>query len=266
MSIVKRDAIPEKIKREVRQYCKFGCIFCGNPLIEYHHIIPWHEVKIHSAANLTCLCSNCHTMVTKGLISNQEVIYKNKNPHNKGKDFWPSMMLGYKIFNNEDIAKLSIGVANSYFKMNPLKYNSNFYLMVPIVIDGVPLIAFTVKEGRLNLYLKLFDEYNKVVLEIINNEIVSRLDFWDITFKNNRLKINNQQNKIFIEIEFEVPYSIHIKKGFLMYNQKGYKIRSDSLVTLKNNIQFSNNEFYNFSIGIAMGEIPGNMSCAVRLP
>lgn len=34
----KRPAIPESIKRQVRQEAKFGCIFCGSPIIEYHHI------------------------------------------------------------------------------------------------------------------------------------------------------------------------------------------------------------------------------------
>ena len=34
-----RSAIPEIVKRQVRQEAGFGCCKCGNPIFEYHHII-----------------------------------------------------------------------------------------------------------------------------------------------------------------------------------------------------------------------------------
>ncbi|MBU5337278.1 hypothetical protein [Intestinibacter bartlettii] len=44
----KRPPIPNPLKRELRQEAHFGCVNCGNPIIEYHHITPWSEVKEHT--------------------------------------------------------------------------------------------------------------------------------------------------------------------------------------------------------------------------
>lgn len=64
--------------------------------------------------------------------------------------------------------------------------------MIPIMIDGGQIVAFTVIDGRLSLYLKLFDENNRVAVKIVNNEVVTRLDFLDITFIGKTLKINRK--------------------------------------------------------------------------
>lgn len=261
-----RPAIPEAIKREVRKRCYFGCVNCGNPIIEYHHIIPWNEVRKHEAENLTILCSNCHKKVTNGLISNEEVKEWNDNPYNKLKTYSPGEMLGYKLFGREDINKLQIKIGNTQFKISPDDVNLSHYMMIPILIDRIPLIAFTVINGKLNLYLKLFDEENNVAVEIVNNEIITQLNFWDITFKGNTLKINRKNQDVFIEIEFKVPYTIHIKRGDMIYNQKGFRIHSSYLTTYQNkSITLSNATIENFLVGIAMGETPESMLVGIKI-
>ena len=42
-----RPDIPAEIIRKVRQRCGFGCIFCGCPIYEIHHIIDWADTKSH---------------------------------------------------------------------------------------------------------------------------------------------------------------------------------------------------------------------------
>ena len=48
-----RPPIPEGVKRKLRQEAYFGCVKCGCPIIEYHHIEPWSVVKKHSGRRLT---------------------------------------------------------------------------------------------------------------------------------------------------------------------------------------------------------------------
>lgn len=261
----KRPEIPLAIKRSVRQRCYFGCVYCGNPIIEYHHIVPWSEVRTHEEDNLTILCSNCHKKVTNGLVGAGQVIEWNKSPYNQNKKYSSSEMLGYKIFDREDIEKLQVEIANSKFKLKPLDINLPYYIMIPIMIDQVPLIAFTIINGRLSLYLKLFDEENNVAVEIVNNEVITRLDFWDITFIGNTLKVKRKNRDIFIEIDFNVPYSIHIKKGYLMYNHKGFRVYSKYIKSLKNNITLSNITMVNTLIGITMGKTPNNMGVGIGI-
>lgn len=261
----KRPEIPRAIKRKVRQRCYFGCVHCGNPIIEYHHIVPWSKVQRHEEKNLTILCSNCHKKVTNRLVSDKQVIEWNNNPYNKNKKYSPAEMLGYKIFDRKDIAKLQIEIANSQFKLRPIDVNLSHYIMIPIMIDEMPLIALTIINGRLNLYLKLFDEENNVAVEIVNNEVVTRLDFWDITFIGKTLKVNRKNRDIFIEIDFNVPYSVHIKKGYLMYNNKGLRVYSKYIKTLENNNMFSNITMVNTLIGITMGKTPNNMGVGIGI-
>lgn len=40
--------IPEPVKREVRQACGFGCVFCGHALVEYEHVDPlFADARLH---------------------------------------------------------------------------------------------------------------------------------------------------------------------------------------------------------------------------
>lgn len=48
-----RPAIPEPIKREVRQRCSFGCAICKLPIYEYEHIEEWAIVQRHVADEIT---------------------------------------------------------------------------------------------------------------------------------------------------------------------------------------------------------------------
>lgn len=258
-----RPEIPNQMKREVRKRCYFGCIHCGNPLIEYHHIKPWSEVCMHEAKNITLLCSQCHRKVTQGLYAREQVIEWNENPYNKNEVYSPAEMLGYKLFKPEDIEKIQVEISNAKFNVKMIDTQLQNYIMIPIMIDGEPIVAFTVINGRLSLYLKLFDENNKVAVEIVNNEVITRLDFWDITFTGKTLKINRKSRDIFIEIDFNAPYSIHIRKGYLMYNQKGFRVYSDRIKSLEDNIQLSNVTFTNLFVGISMGELSENMSAGV---
>jgi len=47
--------IPVDIKRQLRQEANFGCCKCGVPILEYHHIKPYHDVKTHDANDMMVL-------------------------------------------------------------------------------------------------------------------------------------------------------------------------------------------------------------------
>lgn len=86
-SNTKRPPIPNPLKRELRQEAHFGCVNCGNPIIEYHHITPWTEVKEHTKDNLVVLCPLCHHKANCGDMNKEIVLRKKANPVNKLKVF-----------------------------------------------------------------------------------------------------------------------------------------------------------------------------------
>jgi type I restriction enzyme R subunit len=56
-----RPAIPAEVAREILIEAGHRCAVCGAECpLERAHIIPWRECREHSAANLICLCANCH--------------------------------------------------------------------------------------------------------------------------------------------------------------------------------------------------------------
>lgn len=72
--------IPLPIQREVRQRCGFGCVICGVPSYEYHHMKGWATVKEHVAEDITLLCDGHHREVTSGLLPEEKVSEANARP------------------------------------------------------------------------------------------------------------------------------------------------------------------------------------------
>src|SRR5437773_254172 len=56
-----RPAIPVAIRRKVLVESGHRCAVDGTPCpLETAHIVPWHISQEHKAADLICLCANCH--------------------------------------------------------------------------------------------------------------------------------------------------------------------------------------------------------------
>src|SRR5260221_9229391 len=81
MLAAERD-IPDPIKRIVRQRCGFGCVVCGRPIYEYHHMLGFATVQRHVAAELTLLCPDHHSDQRKGLLPDAKVEKADRDPYN----------------------------------------------------------------------------------------------------------------------------------------------------------------------------------------
>ncbi|AFY61322.1 HNH endonuclease [Synechococcus sp. PCC 6312] len=72
-----RKAVPEKIRKRIFQEASMVCPVCGETdvtTLEMHHIDPYSEVVNHKEENIILLCSNCHSKVTAGKISKEEIL------------------------------------------------------------------------------------------------------------------------------------------------------------------------------------------------
>lgn len=71
-----RKPIPSVIKKKVTQESQSTCPFCGEDDVstaQFHHIRPVAEGGANSLKNLIYICANCHSRVTQGQISPNEV-------------------------------------------------------------------------------------------------------------------------------------------------------------------------------------------------
>ncbi|MCH5586025.1 HNH endonuclease [Shimazuella sp. AN120528] len=178
--------IPSDIKRSVRRESYYGCVVCGTPIIEYHHIEPYHIVKCHEVHNLVALCPNHHRKAGNGTYSKEYVYKMKQNPFNKNRDnIRDDFMLG-----DYDKFKFKIG--------------SNYYENIEtiIMVKGKPLLEFKKDEfGNVAMNALFYDSRNDLIAEIKNNEWITYLKpkLWDVTYSGGKLKINSDRKKVLLE-------------------------------------------------------------------
>jgi hypothetical protein len=222
--------IPLPIKRKVRQRCGFGCVICGLPLYEYEHLLGFAKVKRHVDQEITLLCDQHHREKTSGLLPVDVVIEANKSPYNHRKGTSKPYDLHFFGESSEVI------LGNNMFSSKNQKRITN---MVPVSIDNLPLIRFTLEDEHLLLTANIFDEFNKQILQIHENQLIYSTSPWDIEFVGRNLTIREAQSNILIDFTFEVPNRIHINKGRLLYNGVEILISPDHLMITNNGLAFS---------------------------
>jgi len=126
-------------------------------------------------------------------------------------------------------------------------------VLVPMSIDGVPLLAFVLQDGHLLLNLALFDEFNQLVLHIKNNQLLFSVSPWDIQLVGRRLIIREAAKKILIDIVFNVPSAIKIHRARFMRNGVEVDVWPDRVVLVNNNASIVGNVMINCPTGFAIG-------------
>lgn len=223
-----RPPIPEPIKREVRQRCGFGCVICGFPLYEYEHMLEWARVKRHVAKEITLLCREHHGQKTSGLLPVSDVIKANKNPYNLKEGASKSLLLNYS--GDTDI---SFKVGDSILPYPKLPEKA---VVIPIMIDGIPIISFIIKDNNLFINFMAFDRNNHLIFHIVENEVVFSTAQWDIEWIAKKLTIREKKGKILLSIEFNPPNNITILNAIILCNGVEVHLRKNYIACLNNKI------------------------------
>jgi trigger factor len=91
-------------------------------------------------------------------------------------------------------------------------------------------VRFILLDQQLLLTVQVFDEYNKLVLKIWDNELVYHPDPWDIEFVGRRLILREAARRILLDMTFEVPNKVSITRGRLLCNGVEILVRPDKIV------------------------------------
>ncbi len=222
-----RPPIPDPTKREIRQRCGFGCVVCGCPIYDYHHMIPFAKTHRHVASEITLLCDEHHRQVPK-LLTDEQVMKADLKPynvtHDKSKDF---------IFNYEG-NDFAIELGNNTFVHQNI---TNGSMLAPIVIRDKIFFNFLVEENELFFNLGLFDENGKIFISIYRNVLkYVPSSAWDIKFVSNRLRLRNKKKTTIFDLEFDIPTKVKFHKLVLNYGEiEVLQVDSDITITDRSN-------------------------------
>lgn len=235
-----RDAIPKEIKRIVRQRCGFGCVICGSPICDYEHMEEWAKVKRHKAEEITLLCSKHHREKTSKLLPAFVVKEANKIPFNLRE----GVSSPYTLYYSGDYAEVNIG--NVSFICRDKGFGAQ---MIPIITNNIPNISIILLDGHYLLDINLFDKENNPILIIRDNALKYSVGIWDIEFVGRTLTMREASYNIFVEIEFETPNKVNIKRGKLYCNGKILKVSESTGIIYDNKEE---RVFFSIGPGIKM--------------
>ena len=237
--------IPLPIQRTVRQRCGFGCVVCGFPLYEYHHINEWSNLHEHTAEDITLLCPTHHHEVTVGLLPHDKIQFANAYPYNVQKGCCSPYDLHFE--------GLSCDVEIGGNRFTTSTGDGDFTESIPISVDGIPIIGFVLQDNRLLLNVNLFDQYNQLVLRINNNQLSYSVNPWDIQLVGRQLTIREKERQLLINMTFSPPNKVIIDRGRLLLNGVEILIENEHILVTNNNILISGCQAHNCHGGLIIG-------------
>jgi len=251
-----RPPIPIPMKRSIRQRCGFGCVLCGLPLYQYDHILGWANVNRHHEDEILLLCAQHHEEKTKGLLPDEVIREANENPFNLRSDVTAPYTLQF--------------AGNDYlFDVGSVTFTGNLdregAFVQPIRVDGTPILGVRLEDSHYLLNLYIADEAGRIVMTIIENELVLSSWVWDVEFVGRRIVVREGLGKILIDIEFNPPEGLRIRRGRLLWNGIELLITESWAAILNNRMLLSRISVMGCSTGLAIGADNERSPAAFRI-
>lgn len=184
--------IPEDVRRTVRQRDGFGCVICGNAIIDYEHIDPeFNDATIHDPNGIILLCIQCHGMKTRGRLSRSTIEAARANPKAKATNF------SYGPFD----------IGNSFPE---IAFGNVIAKKVPIIlkIDGDNIIEVNKTEepgGPFRISARFKDRNGNDILYIKDNEFRTNSRNWDVVVSGQFITIHSAPRDIDLVIKTDPP-------------------------------------------------------------
>lgn len=197
-----RPAVPEAIKRLVRQRCFFGCVVCGSPVFDYDHIIEYALVGEHTADNLTLLCPNHHRAKTVGRLGEDFIRERNGAPFNASR----SHTGPYRLESSRTL-KLEFGTC---YQMTDTLVDDATALGV--LVNGRPYLSYHREKGWLTFSAVVTDANGRELLVVKRGELVASTNPWDITYVGSNLVVRSRAGMIVLEVAL-TNQELNVKRG-----------------------------------------------------
>ncbi len=195
-------SIPDRIKREVRKRSKFGCVLCRCAFYEYEHIDPpFEHATSHDPSKICCLCSSCHSAVTRGQRSKQSVAAAYATIQSASAENVPPPVGPLDFYGGG--AELRIGGLHySPLVQTVLRvYGKDIIKVIPGK-NGMP--------GSISATLT--DENGIPALRLVKNAWEGSTEHWDIEVTGQRITVRTRARMITLQLRLEPPGVIVLER------------------------------------------------------
>lgn len=252
-----RPPIPPNVTREVRQRCGFGCVLCGAPIYEYHHMVPYSETSEHLASNITLLCDLHHKEATNALLTPDQISKANEQPYCRQH----GIISPYGLHFAGEGGSFVIG--GNLFS-GRLRDQEQSTCAIAIAVDDTDLLWFRLDQGgRLFVNANIFDEYNLPLLIIQENAMVYRTNTWDVEFKGRNLIVREASRKIFFDIRFDPPDKLSIDRARLLCNGVEILVRRSHIFVVNSQQLLVRCSSMNCDVGLQLGRNSRGLNAGV---
>jgi hypothetical protein len=219
-----RPAIPEPIKRQVRQECFFGCVLCGAPVFHYDHIEEYSVVNEHTAGNIALLCEMHHGAKTTGKLSADRVASGRLAPFNGAR----TQSAPYKI---EPNGAIDILIGTNRFSSTVFNGN-NGTTHGCIWVNGASFLILHQEMGWLSISAAFTNEEGEVVLRIEQGEVSVSTGVWDYRYEGTRLQARQAQGSYLLDMDLSNT-TFHLHSGqFLFGKGDGFLINDGRILVM----------------------------------
>jgi len=198
-----RPSVPDPIARTLRREAGFGCCERGNPILQYHHIVPWSQEQHFRAEDVMVLCPLHHDKATKGAMDVEEQRRLKSSPHNI----------------RRGLAKGLMEVKQDYCAAN-----LGSLLMVgdgtALRIGDRDMLGLYLGDGNLEVSLRLYGQADELLLHIERNVWITGDGLpWDLEADWQKLTLRERARHINISIDAR-PRPLVVTGRFYAYGQE----------------------------------------------
>ena len=179
----KRPGTPRPLARQLRREVHFCCPICGNPILTYHHIIPWREEQHFRPQDMIALCANDAGKADAGAISRSKLRNLKANPphHKRIRDRF--------CIDDWGAFTVRFGGGAAVFEG----------CSTILRIEGEPVIGFGHQANMPSLFLDLRDDMGKSLLKIEDNDWIVDVDgVWDCRVTGSRITVRDMSRRYFV--------------------------------------------------------------------
>lgn len=192
-------AIPEQVKQLVRKRCKFGCVNCRTAFYQYDHFDPeFKDAKNHDPSGICCLCPTCHQEVTSGRLS-RELIKKRAIEVNDA-------------VSDPITPPLDFHDGSECLKIGGIRYSLIPLSLINIYGENLLTVTPSTNSEPGSISGRFFSNAGEEMIRIDRNEIVFKLDNWDIEVVGRSIKVRSAPRTICCEIQIDAPRGLVVKK------------------------------------------------------
>lgn len=207
-----RPAIPNAVKRALRQEAGFGCCVCGLPILQYHHIVEWSDEQHNRLSDMMVLCPTHHDQASKGAFPKVEQRAAKVSPFNIERGRAGGLLAVKQSYPAIDLGSVTVVNEGSIFE-----------------IDGEQMLGMEIQDGSLLVSLLLRSQSGEQLCLVDQNEWLSGDPMaWDIEADWQRLTIRERAESINLSLNVKsIPASL---TGEFWGNGDRIKVTNDRII------------------------------------